>query len=380
MCTRTRPGAHLSVGADYDLSMDRPTTLQEIAEHLSERSIVLPLDYQVGQNLDLVAPGGTTTETHRPGQILFGPLSWSVLTSLWAVGYPARSEELDDIREAARRVMGAPTTHTPSGEPIISIRRALVLWRVLAAFSQVLEEVAALATAIHEWQIAGYPRGLQCAVGERFLKWDAGRDGGVVAALTPWTDPEELFGLLAYPDAQEAGLCLTEEHAEVVGRLARTSAELAAGGFDALIAAASPALRRTFVRYKHRITATSPGSAPLWLPHQTAEGWAATDARFSSGFGILDWGPRSRHPELVLWPAEDDDLSGYVLLMTRAFELFGLLIASIVRFATDVKDAPALPLLVAPESDLTPQDQDALAALNSSDYRSIAMARRHQSA
>jgi hypothetical protein len=271
-----------------------------------------------------------------------------------------------------------PTTYAPTGEPIINIRRALVLWRILAALSQALEEIGALATAIHEWQVAGYPRGLQCGIGERFLKWDSGRDGGIVAALTPWTFSEALFNLLSYPDNQEAQTVLAGEDAETIGRLARTSAELGATGFSALIAAASPALRRTFVRYKHRITATSPGSAPIWLPHQTAEGWSATDARFSSGFGILDWSPRSSHAELVLWPAENDDLSGYVLLMTRAFELFGLLIASIVRFATDVGDVPALPLLVAPEYDLTPRDQAALAALNSSDYRALAMARRNR--
>lgn len=356
----------------------RPTTLQEVAERLAERSHVLPLDYRVGQDLDLVAPGGTTVETHRPGLLLYGPLSWSVLASLWTVGYPARSEELEAVREAVRQVMRTSPTHAPGSETIINIRRALVLWRVLAALSQMLEEIAAFATALHEWQDAGYPRGLHCSIGERFLKWDTGRDGGIVAALTPWTDRDQVFRLLSYPDAEEARLVLTDEEAIVVERLANTSAELAASGFRALITATNSALRRTFVRYKHRITATSPGSAPLWLPHQTAQDWVAADARFGSGFGILDWSSRTPHPELVLWPAEDEDLTGYTLLMTRAFELFGLLIASVVRFATNVGDLPALPLLVPPDSDLTSADLAAMTALNDSAYRGIAMARRHQ--
>lgn len=352
--------------------------MQEVAERLAERSRVIPLDYQVGQDLDLVAPGGTTVETHRAGLILYGPLSWSVLASLWSVGYPARSEELEALREAVRGVMRAPPKQAPGGETIINIRRVLTLWRVLAALSQMLEEVAAFATALHEWQDAGYPRGVRCSIGERFLKWDTGRDGGIVAALTPWTDRDHVRRLLSYPDVQEASLVLTRQEAIVIERLANTSAELAASGFRALITATSPELRRTFVRYKHRITATSPGSAPLWLPHQTGEDWAATDARFESGFGILDWSGRAAHPELVLWPAEDEDLAGYSLLMTRAFELFGLLIASVVRFATSVGDVPALPLLLPPDSDLTSVDRAALTALDNSEYRAIAMARRHE--
>jgi hypothetical protein len=354
-----------------------PRTLQEVAESLVERSRVIPLDYQVGQNLDLVAPGGTTVETHRPGLILYGPLSWSVLASLWSVGYPARSEEHEALLNAVREVMRTPPMQAPGGETTINIRRALTLWRVLAALSQMLEEIAAFATALHEWQVAGYPRGVRCQIGERFLKWDTGRDGGIVAALTTWTDRDQVRRLLSYPDEQEASLLLKTEDAVVIERLASTSAELATNGFRALATATNPALRRTFVRYKHRITATSPGSAPVWLPHQTAEDWAATDARFDSGFGILDWSARAADPELVLWSAEDEDLFGYSLLMTRAFELFGLLIASVVRFATNVGDVPALPLLLPPDSDLTPVEGAALAALENSDYRVLAMARRH---
>jgi len=356
----------------------RPTTLQEVAERLAERSRVIPLAYRVGQDLDSVAPGGTTVDTHRPGLVIFGPLSWSVLASLWSVGYPARSEELEALREAVRGVMGTPPIEAPGGEAIINIRRALTLWRVLAALSQMLEEIAAFATALHEWQDAGYPRGVRCSIGERFLKWDTGRDGGIVAALTPWTDRDHVRQLLSYPDVEEASLVLTPQEAVVIDRLANTSAELAASGFRALITATSPALRRTFVRYKHRITATSPGSAPLWLPHQTAEDWAATDARFVSGFGILDWSGPAANPELVLWPADDEDLEGYSLLMTRAFELFGLLIASVVRFATSVGDIPSVPLLLSPDYVLTSVDRAALTALDESEYRTLAMARRHE--
>lgn len=361
----------------YDLRMDRrPPTLPEIAANLADRSLRLTLDYEVGQDLDLVAPGGTTADSHRPGLLIYGPLSWSVLSSLWAVGYPARNQELQAIRDAARSVMAMPLTHAPTGEPLINIHRALVLWRVLAAFSQLIEEVAALATATHEWQSAGYPRGAGCTLGERFLKWSTTRDGAVATALRPWSNPDEVTRLLSYPDVQELQLFVTQEDAELIVRLARSSAELASSGFEALATAASPALSRTFVRYKHRITVTSPGSAPIWLPHETADRRAAADEHFSSGFGILDWSPRSPHPELVLWPAEDDDLSGYVLLMTRAFELFGLLILSLVRFA-DARDIPVLPLLVRPDSDLTARDREALNSLNASEYRGVAMARRH---
>jgi hypothetical protein len=61
--------------------------------------------------------------------------------------------------------------------------------------------------------------------------------------------------------------------------------------------------------------------------------------------------------------------------MTRAFELFGLLIASLVRFADP--EVAALPLLLPPTGDLTGPEQVALQALSASDYRALAIARRH---
>jgi hypothetical protein len=354
---------------------DRPNTLVDIAERLARRSMVISLPYRLGQELDLVAPGGTSADTHRPGLVHYGPLTWSVLSSLWSIGYPGRQEELRSITDDVRRVMAAPDSFAPGGEPLINIRRALLLWRVLAAYSQLLEEVSALAAATRDWQAEGYPRGLECGLGEAYLKWDPVRGGGIQTTLHSCADADVLFQLLAYPDTAEASAVVAESDAMIVARLARTSAELASTGFAALAISASPSLRRTFARYKHRITATSPGSAPLCLPHRAHDEWAATDERFTSGFGILDWAPRSAHPEAVLWPATNADLADYTLLMTRAFELFGLLIASLVRFADP--EVAALPLLLPPTGDLTGPEQVALQALSASDYRALAIARRH---
>ncbi len=122
----------------------------------------------------------------------------------------------------------------------------------------------------------------------------------------------------------------------------------------------------------------SPASAPIWLPHQSREEWAATDERLATGFGVLDWTPRSATAELVLWPAEDEDLFGYSLLMTRACELFGQLLASVVRFSNPTVDP--IPLLLPPDSELSEQEQSAISALASSDYRVTAMTRRSPTA
>ena len=111
--------------------------MDELAAHLSERSLVLPLSYVVGMDLDLVAPGGTTADTHRPGLVIFGPLSWTVLASLWSVGYPARAEEIAEVQDTATRAIATPIAIDADGQPVSSIRRALALWRVLAATSTV---------------------------------------------------------------------------------------------------------------------------------------------------------------------------------------------------------------------------------------------------
>lgn len=349
--------------------------MDDLAAELAVRSLALPLRYVSGMELDLVAPEGTTTETHRPGITIFGPLTWTVLSSLWNVGYPARAEELQEIRASAARAVASRTATDAGGRPPINIRRALALWRVLAATGQIVEELAALTSALMEWQDEGYPRGIECQLGERYLKWDASQDGGIVAVLRRIATPRDAERLLMYPSVDEAAIVLPRDQAEQIARLASMSATAAAGGFTALATLQSPALRRTFVRYKHRITATSPGSAPIWLPHQTHDQWVATDQRFTTGFGVLDWQPRVDHPEIVLWSAGDDDLDGYLAFLGWSFDLLGLILASVVRFADTSVDT--LPMLLPPDYEQTQPELTAITALAASDYRQVAIARRH---
>jgi len=330
------------------------------------------LVYEYGQPLDLVAPAGSTVDGWRSGLVVFGPLTCSVIASLWNVGLPARAEELEDLRNAARRALGSPRE---GNEHVPNIRQALVLWRVLAALSQLLEELAALTSSLDRWHEAGYPRGLRCQIGEHYLKWDTQHDGGIVNSLMPWRDAQRVFGLLCYPSVEEARIVLNAEGANRVHGLAAKSAELAATDFRASVEAATPALRRTFVRHKHRITATSPGFAPIWLPKRGPDERALIEEKFRSGFGVFDWQPRAADSELVLWQARDDDLVGQLTLLTKAFALFSLVLASVARFI--LKEVDALPLLIPPDSELTDEDRAAIADLQQGNYRSVAIARRH---
>jgi hypothetical protein len=347
---------------------------EKVARWLPDRPLVIPLAYAVGDTLDLVAPGGTQLDDTRPDLIAFGPLTTSVLGSLWRVGYPALSQDVEQLEDAIGQALGAPSAHGPDGRPVPSIQRALVLWKVFAALGQLAEEVAALVSAIDEWHQAGYPRGTECGIGRAYLRWDTHRSGGIEAALRPYAERDAVLRLLGYPDSDELALELPHEAQNLISRLCDESANLVASAVAQLLAAMTPALWRTFIRHKHRVTATSPGSAPLWIPKQGPEEWAAADMRFASGFGVIDWQRSAAQPELVLWPAEDQDLGVYSRLMRVSLDLFGLLLASLVRFS--VKGADPLPLVQRGDRDLSAAEEAALTQLARSDYLAVALARR----
>ena len=109
-------------------------------------------------------------------------------------------------------------------------------------------------------------------------------------------------------------------------------------------------------------------------PKQGPEAWAAADKRFASGFGVIDWQRGASQPELVLWPAEDDDLAIYSQLMRVSLDLFGLLLASLVRFS--VKGADPLPLVQRDNREFSAAEEEALSQLARSDYLAMALARR----
>jgi len=347
---------------------------EKVARWLASRPLVIPLAYALGDTLDLVAPSGTAPDDYRPGRIAFGPLTTSVLGSLWTVGFPALNQEVEQLAEAIELARGAPAAHGPDGQLKPNIQRALVLWKVFAALGQLVEELAALVSAIDEWHRNGYPRGTQCGIARTYLRWEASRDGGISAALGRYTERDAVQRLLGYPDADELALVLPHEAQILIKQLCDDSADLVASAVAQLNAAITPALWRTFIRRKHRVTATSPGSAPLWIPKQGPEAWAAADKRFASGFGVIDWQRGASQPDLVLWPAEDDDLAIYSQLMRVSLDLFGLLLASLVRFS--VKGADPLPLVQRDNREFSAAEEEALSQLARSDYLAMALARR----
>jgi hypothetical protein len=62
--------------------------MDELGARDRTTSRTVQLAFEDGQPLDLVAPAGSTVAGLRPGLIVFGPLTCSVVASLWNVGLP----------------------------------------------------------------------------------------------------------------------------------------------------------------------------------------------------------------------------------------------------------------------------------------------------
>lgn len=333
-----------------------------MSRHGTKRSLRVSLAINLGADIHQVGPTGMDGDEARRLRTRFGPLSGMVLASLRDVGLVARRDELDELAAAIVTDVFPPGSE---GESDGSVRAAMLMWRTIATFAQMADEVSALANSLEQWHGAGRPRFMDCRVGENYLR--SVSSGSPTANLERWRSPRAVQTLLQYPARDElAPYFLTPRDARHVTELCRRSRRATADAFARIAELMTPDVWRTFIRWKHRLTGTSPSVVPLWIPRQDEAMRAALDARFERGFGVIDWNLQSE-PELILWPADREDFLTYLSAGRLAEALMTLLLDSTLRYG--LLGVPALPWFVTEERAPSSYELGALDRLEASQYR-----------
>ena len=312
----------------------------------ASRSQRIPLRFELGDRLDLVLPIGSDRDEVERLEMAFGPIGGMVLASVREVGLPWRMAEIRSLE----------------GQ---NWPRAAVGWRAMSTFAQLCEELAALAHAVDEWQETGRPRQLDCRIGESYLKWTTGRPLG--EELGVWCDPRAIQSLVRYPGRVALEHYVGDEDVRNILRVCRSSRRGVATAFGQLSRLLDADVWRTFIRWKHRLTATSPNKVPVWLPKQSDEAKGQIDSSLGDGFGIIDWPRGSASPLLIVWPAEREDVATFLEASALAAGVMKFLLDSTLRFG--LFSVPVLPILIEKDRPLSPDEIASIGRLEASNYR-----------
>jgi hypothetical protein len=339
-------------------------------EGIRDRSIRVPLDIPLGSPVRLVWPKGASQADALSLLSRFGPLSSMVLTSLRDVGVRARTDELQELWDLVLRdAFPDADAKAPGGEPVATARTAVLYWRLVALFAQLAEELAALCAAIETWTLADRGRFEDCQIGKDYLLWRLPPRASLNGVLRRFADANAMASLIHYPTATDlAPFFLTAKQARILDRLGQRSSQTAASLCQLAAELMTDDVQRTFVRWKHRVTATSPNVVPLWLPADVDEVGDAVQHRFDHGFGIIDWAPQpSARPQLILWPAERIDFAAYQGASSGILQLMILLLDAALRHGLGT--VTCFPYITLPAAPLSSAERRAIDALEASDYR-----------
>jgi hypothetical protein len=339
-------------------------------EGIRDRSIRVPLDIPLGSPFRLVWPQGADQSDADGLLSRFGPLSSMVLTSLRDVGVQARTDELQELWDLALRdAFPDADAKAPGGVPVATVRTAVLYWRLIALFAQLAEELAALCAAIETWVLADRVRFEHCHIGREYLLWKLPSRTPLSAVLRRFADANAMASLIHYPRAKDlTPFFVTAKQARLLDGLGQRSAQTAASLCRLAAELMTDDVQRTFVRWKHRVTATSPNVVPLWLPAEVDEVGDAVEHRFNHGFGIIDWAPQpTARPQLILWPAERIDFVAYRGASSGLLQLMTLLLDGALRHGLGA--VTCFPYITLPTEPVTAAERRAIDALEASDYR-----------
>jgi hypothetical protein len=148
--------------------------------------------------------------------------------------------------------------------------------------------------------------------------------------------PYRFRQLMMYLDEFElVAAGLSRRSAEAIESLCQRSSEVLAAHCRLISEFMTAEATRVFVRWKHRLTGTSPAVVPIWLPRNNESSQPELDDLFTRGFGVIDWAPtRGAEPELILWPAQQVDFSFYGTLGLAIVSMMRALIDATMRWVT----------------------------------------------
>ena len=318
-----------------------------------QRSLRRDLSLSVGDPISIIGPKGVDAGLLRALTIVVGPFTASVLCAYREFGGPARNDELGEV---LRRIDGEP-----------KIPRTYAMWRMIAIAAAAAEDLAAMLASVRRWSDQGRPRGDACSIGSDFLTWPDWETSSAPEVLRTCAVPSVIQQLLSYPSAADLARYVDPPDADMLAVLATRSATRFAAFLSDMCEVLTPDVARTFARWKHRLSATSPGVAPIWTRRVGRNAKAALDDRLGTGFGVLDW-HRGR-PYLLVWPADKTDIAIYANVAVKSVQLTQFVADSVLRWA--LPSIPALPLIGMPRDETTDSESLALLHLEQSHYRTL---------
>lgn len=294
----------------------------------------------VTEGVHLVQPAGHGVDHFRALLLAYGPVSGPVLESLRLVGLRELNSEAENLVLRNGSLSGDEATIDRL--PADPFARGLEIWRALALWSRIAEDLAALVRAVQQWRSAGYPRYVECNLGRDYLRWVPRQRDGILDAFAAMSSTDAARDVLLLPTPDAIVPITGSRTATLIEALCTRTASDMSAWFREMTPLLTDETQRTFARWKHRVAATSPGLVPLWIQRTDAQRIGAAEAGFMEGFSIIDWSPRTTAvPELIVWTAEPLDFGMYLQAALHGIEMLGTLVDGLLRFVN--ADLPVVP-------------------------------------
>ncbi len=347
-------------------------TEPDIRDVLRERPMTVRQDFEPAPSVHLLCPPGDTARTHESAKIAFGPFSASVLTGFVSATIPARMDEAQDLWALVLRdAMPTDAQREPGGEPLPTLRTAMLGWRLLALLGGAIEILVAASASVQTWRETGQPTGLACPLGPSLLSYRSQGANEMARELTRFASPEATKALFGYPSEATLRRYVTQADALLIAERCARSAGLLADVFSLAGSVVADPFWRTFVKWKHGAVATSPGVGPLWVKDDEGLDAAALEARLETGIVVFD---SQGGPNLYVWPAQRVDFVAYSTMLMQVLQVAEMVIASVLNYGRRVQTWPIALFEINPDDEPGSDLRAALDRLAASAYPVAALA------
>ncbi|MEX0629684.1 MAG: hypothetical protein WEE67_04505 [Chloroflexota bacterium] len=232
------------------------------------------------------------------GMDYLGVQSYSLLTGYVAFALPQRLKSLIQLGHEADGLAArfGPTPGWDARE-----RLEMIQWVAASQVCMMIEELAALTTAIAAW------RSRHVDIATTYLRWQ----GDITETIrdVAWNRREFWADLVAYPGhAQLPAIGMTAEEVKAFRPLVDGTLELAQLGVEWARTFFTEEMRRVYVRFKHGFSLVSPLTAPVAIDlHLTPKAAMAT---FGGSLCVLDQTRRRDPVRLLAMRCTAYDFSG----------------------------------------------------------------------
>jgi hypothetical protein len=231
-------------------------------------------------------------------------------------------QELAELQAQGANLIDADDTES-------ALRGAVLAWRLTGLVGRAAEQLGGLLGAVTGWQQANEPVFVGCRLGEDFLRSAPSNPREVLAGFT---SPRRVRRLLSYPEPSSLVRMLSNPEIRALDRRLRRSTQDAAAAFARAAAAMTDENHRTFVRWKHAVSITSPRLVPIWIREGLDDALRAQiKAGITAGFAIIDLERRAdAEPKVIVWTDTHARARQMVSLMGDLLALTDLVLASVL--------------------------------------------------